>query len=61
MKVEIFIGICTETQLVASKQGCHYYEVCLKGFKQSVATLKCPESLWFDPTLNTCVRKVPVS
>lgn len=47
--------------LVQSFIGCEFYQVCLKGFENPTAILKCPDDLWFDQDQQTCTKSKPVS
>ncbi|CAF0934317.1 unnamed protein product [Brachionus calyciflorus] len=51
--------VCNGEDFVQSLAGCEYYQVCLKGFSEPMATLKCPENYWFDSQEATCVQNKP--
>ncbi len=49
-----------ETELLSDFDDCTSFHVCLSGIEKPIAKLKCPESMWFDLVVNTCVYTMPV-
>ncbi|RNA12043.1 chitotriosidase-1 isoform X1, partial [Brachionus plicatilis] len=52
---------CNGTTLIPSFIGCEFYQVCLKGFENPAAILKCPANLWFDKIQQTCTKNKPAT
>ncbi|RNA26761.1 hypothetical protein BpHYR1_009390, partial [Brachionus plicatilis] len=48
-----------ENKYITSQSGCEYFRVCMKGFLNPIATVKCPNNLWFHLNQQTCVKTKP--